>query len=272
LLLLSCSKPAVTSSNYTSEKPDTENSKRIWNDSLKYNSENKLMYSIKNDKDNLYITMRCLNDNMNNRIMSLGMTMWIDTTGRKKEKLGIRYPLGYKDAGGQWQQPKENTDANNTNGQEPQQRHNRYAAKNEILKKWIEMDLIGFDKEPIRAFITTPVGIKVKADFDSVGAFCYRAIVPYKAIHYNPSADNAKAPKTLSIGFTTGKPDAGSAGGGDPNMGGVRGDPRANGTMGAGGMGAGGMGGGMRGGRGMHQGMTYQEPLDFWVKVALSEK
>lgn len=270
-MLLSCSKPEVTSSNYTREKPDTDNGAHIWNDSMKYNSENKILYSVKHDNDNLYISMRCINDNMNNRIMSYGLTMWIDTTGHRKEKLGIRYPLGFKDAGTDWQPPKENADANE--GAEQQRRNMRHN-RNEILKKWIEMDLIGFDKEPIRAFITTPVGIKVKADFDSVDAFCYRAIVPYKAIHYKSSMAAGKDQKYFSIGFTTGKPDNTSAGGGDQSMGGMRGDPRTNaGGMGTGGMGAGGMGagrmgtggGGMR--RGGHQGMTYQEPLDFWVRV-----
>jgi hypothetical protein len=275
-LLLSCSKPEVTSSNYTKEKLDTDNAARIWNDSLKYNSENKILYSVKHDNDNLYISMRCINDNMNNRIMSYGMTLWIDTTGHRKEKLGIRYPLGFKDAGVDLQPPKENADAN-AGGE--QQRHNMRKNRNEILKKWIEMDLIGFDKEPIRAFITTPVGIKVKADFDSVDAFCYRAIVPYKAIHYKPSA-GGKDEKYFSIGFTTGKPENTSAGNGDQSMGGMRGDPRTNtggmgGAVGPGGMGAGRMGtggGGMHGGRGGRQGMTYQEPLDFWVRVVLNEK
>lgn len=261
LLLAACKKLPLTNSNYTAEKPDTGNSQRIWNDSLKYNSESRLMYGIKNDKDNLYITMRCLDDNTNNKIMTLGLNMWIDTTGHRKEKLGIKYPLGIKEAGSDWRPAKENARTYPSAGRVD------VSSRNEALKKWIEMDLVGFDKEPIRAFITTPIGIKVKAEFDSVGAFCYYAIVPFKAIHYRMPAENAKKPVYLTIGFTTNKPEN-KPSESDNNMGGTRGDPRTNGmgTM---------QGTAMRssvGGMHANRNPNLQESLDFWTHVNVARE
>ena len=51
-------------------------------------------YYISNDKENIYIDLRVFDDNIKQIIARSGITVWINTDGKKKEKLGVKYPVG----------------------------------------------------------------------------------------------------------------------------------------------------------------------------------
>src|SRR5438445_13386633 len=57
-----------------------------WGDSLLYyNKEKQLNYSLANDQDNLYMAIRVNDRSEQIRILRAGLTLSIDTSGKKKE-------------------------------------------------------------------------------------------------------------------------------------------------------------------------------------------
>lgn len=49
---------------------------------------------ISNDNDNIYIYIKVDNRKIQNRILTEGMTIWVNMDGQEIKKMGIRYPLG----------------------------------------------------------------------------------------------------------------------------------------------------------------------------------
>src|SRR3989344_7446144 len=61
-----------------------------------YNSEAKMFYALSNDTENLYLCLKVNDETMQQQIMMAGMEVWIDTTKKAKEKIGILYPVAAK--------------------------------------------------------------------------------------------------------------------------------------------------------------------------------
>lgn len=58
-----------------------------------YENTNKLFYLISNDSENLYIHLRFTEKGQQMMVLHSGMTIWIDTTGRTKSGIGIKFPV-----------------------------------------------------------------------------------------------------------------------------------------------------------------------------------
>ena len=58
-----------------------------------YDSKALIAYAASNDKDNLYITMETGDIMTQIKILTSGLTVWIDTSGRKEEGIAIHYPM-----------------------------------------------------------------------------------------------------------------------------------------------------------------------------------
>lgn len=52
-----------------------------------------VQYNIGNDAKNFYLCLRINDKTIQRRIMGLGMSIYLDTLGKRKEKIGIGYPL-----------------------------------------------------------------------------------------------------------------------------------------------------------------------------------
>src|SRR5690242_21461890 len=65
-------------------------------DSSFMDSDNKLLYGVRNDAQNLYFSFRVINDATQMKILRGGMTLWLDSTGNKNERTGIKFPLGFR--------------------------------------------------------------------------------------------------------------------------------------------------------------------------------
>ena len=272
LFCAACAKTTISDSVWQKPKLDIDESRRYWNDSLEYNAENRIMYGFKNDSSNLYITMRVLDNDVQKTILRLGMTVWIDTSGRKKDRVGINYPLGFKNAPVGIQ---ESARADLRKADPDEERKNDHKRAQRYLNQMIEMELIGLSPEPVRTLIKSQIGISVRAFFDSAGVMNYHVIVPFKALQYKLHADVlGKKPHYISIGFETGKTENRL----DASQGGSQ--PGAMGNGGMGGAGAGSMG--ARGGGGMGQaqgqrmqnggGMSEPKGVKFWANVKTSLK
>src|ERR1700712_1677740 len=71
-----------------------------WGDSLSYyNKEKQLNYGIANDAENLYVAIRIKDRSEQIRVLRAGLTLSIDTRGKKKETFSITFPVGYQGQG-----------------------------------------------------------------------------------------------------------------------------------------------------------------------------
>lgn len=52
-----------------------------------------------NDSDYVYLTLMISDQELQRQIMSMGMTVWFEEKGKKKEKIGVKYPAGMMASG-----------------------------------------------------------------------------------------------------------------------------------------------------------------------------
>ncbi|HEY4194621.1 MAG TPA: hypothetical protein VGM63_03740, partial [Mucilaginibacter sp.] len=76
-----------------------------WGDSLRYyNQDKQLNYSLANDQDNIYVAIRINDRSEQIRVLRAGLTISIDTRGKKKETYSITFPVGDQSVGAQLQE------------------------------------------------------------------------------------------------------------------------------------------------------------------------
>jgi hypothetical protein len=55
-----------------------------------------VLYSFSNDASNLYLDMKITETSDQNKILQMGMTLWLNADGKARQTLGIRFPIGSK--------------------------------------------------------------------------------------------------------------------------------------------------------------------------------
>jgi hypothetical protein len=235
-----------------------------WGDSLRYyNQDKQLNYSLANDQDNIYMAIRINDRSQQIRVLRAGLTLSIDTRGKKKETFSITFPVGDQSIGDQIQ---EASDLQGSNDVTQQDRDDLASAR---LTKLREIRVVGFkDIEGETITTSNTYGIKTAIDYDKDGNLVYEAAIPLKFFHADDPAKsewafNFKINGITHKGATPSSPD---------------GDSPAH---------AGGRGGGMGGGRGGHGGgrggrgggsstpvdrSELSKSVDFWEKYYLSSK
>jgi len=206
-----------------------------------YDEKAKVGYAVSNDRDNLYITMQTGDQQTVMKILRNGLTVWIDTSGKKEMHTSITYPLENPNGGGMRMQ--------HGNGQEQPERPAAEEMHRKVLENARDMSLAGFNNCNGGFLIhqNNSCGIVVRIGFDEYNTLIWEAVVPLRAFYKN-SLTPADAGKPLSVCFAiTGMKQP--AGGGGQSGGGMHaggGGMRGGGMGGGGGMRGG--GGGMRGG------------------------
>jgi hypothetical protein len=214
-----------------------------------YNDKAKIGYAVSNDKDNLYITMQTGDQMTIMKILRNGLTVWIDTNGKKEMRTSLTYPM-------------ENTNGSGMpmrgNGQEQPERPAAAEMQRKILESARDMSLVGF-KSCNGGFLVQQnngCGVVVRMGFDEYNTLVWEATVPFRAFYKN-GLTPADAGRTVSIcfaitgmklpSFPGGQGGSGMPGGGGgmPGGGGMGGGgmPGGGGEMPGGGMPGGGMGG-----------------------------
>ena len=215
-------------------------------------------YNVCSDDNNLYIRMKTTNDMIKRKIGLFGLTLWFDPKGKKKKRLGFRFPSGTEGAE-RMERYKQEIDGKGQN-------YERQSASDKAeLQKRMDasliadlevIELIGLSDEPVTATksgITN--GIKVALAMEpETRAYVYEAVIPFKSYRLSKASI-----ETLGVGFETGKyvqPKAQSSAGqqaASVPQGGV------GNNGGRGGYG-GGFGGRGYGGGGYYGGSTYSGP------------
>ncbi len=236
-----------------------------WGDSLRYyNQDKQLNYALANDQDNLYMAIRINDRSEQIRVLRAGLTLSIDTRGKKKETFTMTFPVGDQSAQGMAENIMDLQGGSNDVKQED--REELMKAK---LTKLREIKVTGFkDVEGETMTTSNTYGFKVAIDYDKDGILVYEAAIPLKFFHADDLSKNEWAFNFKINGIT--RPGQERDNGNHEGM--TRG--------GAGGFGGG--GGRMGGGRGSRTGgnrannapvdrSELSKSVDFWEKYYLAK-
>ena len=265
-----------------------------WNDSFQaYNKQTKLFYTISNDDQFLYLVVKSIDIPNNNKIAAGGITLIINTEGKKKDKDGfsVTYPVVTRFAGpggpgggrggfggdrppGGFGGDRGGFGGNQLDSAALAARHKQ------TVENAKEIKVLGFkDVADTLISVYNEYGIKAGIGYDKVGNYDYELAIPLKLLNLSPGNNPSIAYNVKVNGIIL------PANFGPPGMrggdgGGMGGDGAGRGGFGGGGDGGGrgGFGGGPGGppgGPGGPGGAGIAEmlsPTDFWGKYILAKK
>jgi len=229
------------------------NSKDEISDLRYYNKENKILYDVYDDENNIYVNIKTSNYYSQVKILEMGFTLWIDQKAKKKKDKGIVFPQKQEFKRNQQNRSLNNTDSFNREEQRIEQLRTQFqlSIKNIVL--------IGMDGENSKRVFNTELensDIISTITFDTFNRLNYLAIIPKSKIFTDGKYNN----NTFSIGIESGfmemNSNKGSSGG------------KSGGGSRSGGMG-GGKGQSNRSGGNMEQRSALSEPIKIWFSVSL---
>lgn len=161
-----------------------------------YDATANIAYTASNDAYNLYVTMEAGEERTLVKILKQGMTISIDTNGRKDPQFSVNYPLQNDN------EPFDVTTAHESRSQMAiKQSENRI---NRMMQEAGQFSLDGFGNCNGGFMISQvlPCGVKVKAKIDEYKQFVWEAAIPFKAIFGIDSLSQVYAGKPISICYT----------------------------------------------------------------------
>ncbi len=169
-----------------------------WQNDWVADSEGKFLYTICNDANDLFIRIKMSDILTQRRVALFGLTVWLDPSGKKKEKIGLKYPFGTSDLSST---PPTATTMNRN--------QKRGDVEKELLSDLEVLELIGLAKENIiSSRLGLMNGIQVLISATEDGSYMYEAKIPFKAFRLKKSEI-----EVLGVGFETGvlKPQKGKS-------------------------------------------------------------
>jgi hypothetical protein len=147
-------------------------------------------YAIANDTSNLYVCITSTSPGVNRKIFKMGMKVFFDTAGERKEFSGVQFPMPIDDNALQLI-----TAAGNGNPKTTEAEYRRFVKLQEN-----QYSLFGFpDDNGLNAISTTDY-ITLNFTLDQDDIFIYEMKVPFKSIFGSPlPADVLK--RSMSIGI-----------------------------------------------------------------------
>jgi len=279
-------KDVQTSSIWAPDNVKIDGKVNEWEDSFQaYNKSTKLFYTISNNEKYLYLAVTSTDATNNAKIVAGGITLTINTAGKKKDKdaFSLTFPVitrgrGRRGAGGAGGGAR-------LNGRQPAgggtvDTAAVAAARKQLIEASKEIKVLGFkDVEDTLISIYNEYGIKSAIGYDELGNYSYELAVPLKLLNislddtkdiaYNVKVNGLQVP-TRTININT-NGEGGAPGGGGP--------PGGGGGFGGGGRGGGGRGGGAPGGGPPGAGRAgnidmadLTTPTDFWGKYTFAKK
>jgi|SRR6185312_16816036 len=250
LWMAGCSSPLVYSSVWQDKQVTIDGKATEWKIPLDYfDDKTKLNFTVTNDKNNLYLCVRATENETQKGIIRSGMQIWIDTTGGKKNQVGMQFPIIERGANGQeasskhsdsYESSESSASMDNMTGANNLKKHYKGISK--------EIKLTGFTNA-INGLAQVPntYGINACLNWDTNSIMIYEVCIPFNTFYKN-SLSLSDSNKVFGISFMVSESQRNNGGGGGSEGGGGRGHG-----------GGGGMGGGMGGG-GMHGGGGSSEP------------
>lgn len=242
IFMAGCSSPLIYSSVWQ-DKPITIDGKaKEWKIPLDYfDDKTKLNFSITNDRSNLYFCIRATEDETQRGIIHDGLQIWIDTTGGKKNQVGIQFPVVERSASSF----ESSSGKSSQSSFEPMDETTAHKLKEHYSGTSKQIRLTGFTNATNGlAEVPNMYGINACLNWDTNSIMIYEVCIPLNTF-YKATLSPSDSSKTLGVSFVVtvkGKSFGGGHGGGD--MGGAGGMGGMGGGMHGGGMGSGGGHGG----------------------------
>jgi hypothetical protein len=243
-----------------------------WEDNFQaYNKSTRLFYTLSNNEKYLYLAITSTDAQNNTKIEAGGITLTINTAGKKKDKDAfiLTYPVintsgRGRRGGGRFggRQQADGTDTAATN-----------AAHRQFIESSKEIKVFGFkDVDDTLISIYNEYGIKSAIGFDTLGNYNYELAIPLKLLGLSPGNTGEIAYNVKVNGLQIPNGDQGKI-----MLDGIQGGNLSisgDGGFG-GGRGGSGRGGGSKGGGKTNNDMNFQDltsPTDFWGKYTLAKK
>ncbi|MCX8010251.1 MAG: hypothetical protein N3A61_03805, partial [Ignavibacteria bacterium] len=96
LLFISCGEVELISS-WKQQDILIDGSEDDWANKLTVFEKEKFSIGIQNDEKYLYLILVSSDRSLQRRISGMGMTVWFDPSGGDNKKIGIRYPIGFRE-------------------------------------------------------------------------------------------------------------------------------------------------------------------------------
>lgn len=226
-LLSSCSpKTQYINTWYKQDTVKIEESSPV--EGMFYDNKSGLLYKISNDNEFLTADLQINNEAVQKKILLFGLTMWIDTTGKMKKNIGVKFPV-------------RSSGLNKSSGEKMKEFQGNFKQRKKMIAdNSYEIAIIGQKGTDDVVIVDKRYkkGIKANITFDSYGMMHYQLKIPYNRINL---LFNGLIQGNPSMGFETGHAEmnqsSGRAGGMKPGggkHGGMKpddGTPRTNPDM-----------------------------------------
>ncbi|MBI3219173.1 MAG: hypothetical protein HYZ44_06655, partial [Bacteroidetes bacterium] len=173
-----------------------------WKTDWWLDQDGKFLYNVANDTENLYWRIKISDDLTQQKIALYGLFVKLDAKGKKRGKLGIKYPVG-----------KDPVELKKAPEPLPQDVAGRTLTKKQMLTDVDVLELLGLSKESIvSSRLGLMNGIEVIMTITDDGSYVYEAKIPFKAY-------KLKKEEVQLLGFTveTGRLDLSKNGPAKPN-------------------------------------------------------
>lgn len=146
---------------------------------------------ISNDNDNIYVDLKVEDRKIQNRILTEGLTIWINMDGREEKKMGIRFPLGSR----------------NQPGRKKTEHEENSALRAESMENLLSMantiEILGFISEQQRRFPSeNRDSFRGSVKLEEGGKLYYKLIMPLAKLPLRNSRDSHGAmPFILGIEY-----------------------------------------------------------------------
>jgi len=178
-------------SRFVASPPVIDGKATEWTDSLHYDANSKLQYQVLNDTRTVYLRLKAADAPTQAKLAYLGLVVWLDTTGRNQQQLGIRYPLpidlnSFKAA------PERPAGAMGPSAAERLAEH--LGRLRSAVAGAQEMELLNYkgNKEPTLTDAQSQLGMKAAMSVDDQNNLIYELAVPLRLLYRRlPAAGGA---------------------------------------------------------------------------------
>jgi len=154
--------------------------------------ETQIVYSVDQDADNIYLALKIPSQKMQMKILLMGMNVYLDKKGKKREGTGVEFPVRKIDAisgGG-------NRNGSGQNGSV--EAGNTKVDREKMASTLLFLKTFGFDDQDDKTqLVTQPNGINIAADWDDSNVLYIEYQIP-AAFLGKPKDLNGKP---LSVGW-----------------------------------------------------------------------
>jgi len=156
-------------------------------DSYNYFKKGKIYYYISNDNENIYLSVKVEDPEIQNKILKQGMIIWVNPDGKQLQRTGIRYPVGSQVKG----RPGIGNKIEISPGVNP----------NSPISQATTIELVGFTDEKVNRFPANNAdNFRGSVRYNDDGILLYRLVMPLARLKTISSKDETEQIKyTLGI-------------------------------------------------------------------------